>query len=359
MAEFNLGRATTTDFKNQVPDFIVEAKALDVANADKSETFVYFDKATENFGYYFNHPQVSSPINSLATWGFSRGWTTDDPKLRAELDHVTGQGKDSWETIMWNHEVVKLIVGDAFLEMVRNKSGTILNIIPISPERVKLVVKGARLERYEIWNGKKWVTKKIEEMLHSSNKRIGDQITGTSMIQSGKKVIDALLEANDDERIIKHRDKALGIVYYKTNNAGKISFANTQIEKAVKNGEMVGLPENTAEIKPYPSKSSEDRQNWLQYLENLNYQTGGVPRSIATSDGTSEVGGKMGHIIFEPIYTKEQVDFEKDCWNQQAMQIKLNRPPSLGGMQPQLDEAKNTGQVAIQPNDVGASITRE
>ncbi|KKM26265.1 hypothetical protein LCGC14_1586460, partial [marine sediment metagenome] len=86
MAEFNLGRATTTDFKNQVPDFIVEAKALDVANADKSETFVYFDKATENFGYYFNHPQVSSPINSLATWGFSRGWTTDDPKLKTELD---------------------------------------------------------------------------------------------------------------------------------------------------------------------------------------------------------------------------------------------------------------------------------
>ncbi len=357
MAEFDLNKATTTDFKNQVPDFIVEAKALDVG--DGEETYVYFEKVQENFGYYFNHPQVSSPINALSTWTVSRGWTTDDPQMKAQLDHVTGMGKDSFDTIIWNHEVVKLIVGDAFIEMVRSKSNVILNMIPISPERVKLVVKGARIDRYEVWNGKKWVKKKVEDMLHSSNKRIGDQMTGTSFIQSGKAVIDTLLEAHADERTIKHRDKALGIVYYKTNNAGKISYANSQIEKGVKNGEMIGLPEDTAKIEPYPSKSSEDRQNWLQYNENLYYQTGGVPRSIATSDGTSEVGGKMGHVIFEPIYTKEQVDLEGDLWNQQAIKIKFNRPPSLGGMQPELDEAKNTGQVAIQPNDVEASITRE
>ena len=359
MAEYNLSNATTTDFTNQVPDFIVESKRLDNANDGGVETYVYFDKATENFGYYFNHPQVSSPINSLATWTVSRGWTTDDPQLKAELEHVTGQGKDTFESIMWNHEVVKLVVGDAFIEMVRGKSNIILNMIPISPERVKMVVVGSRIQRYEIWNGNKWIKKDPEDILHSSNKRIGDQMTGTSWIQSNKKIIDALLEANDDERTIKHRDKALGVVYYKTNNTGKISYANTQIEAAVKNGEMVGLPEDTAKIEPYPSKSSEDRQNWLQYLENLNYQTGGVPRSIATSDGTSEVGGKMGHVIFEPIYTKEQVDLETDLWNQQAIQIKFNRPPSLGGLQPQMNDAKNTGQINIQPNDVTADMERE
>ena len=358
MAEFNLSRATTTDFTNQVPNFIVEAKALDVATNNKEETYVYFDKATQNYGYYFNHPQVSSPINSLATWSVSRGWTTEDKILEQELKHVSGMGADSFDTIMWNHEATKLIVGDSFCEVLRQNK-IIINMIPISPERVKIVIIGSRIVRYEIYNGNKWKKKKISEILHSTNKRMGDQVHGTSLIQSNKKVIDALLEANDDERIIKHRDKALGVVYYKTNNAGKISFANAAIAKAVKDGEMVGLAEGTAEIKPYPSKSSEDRQNWLQYLENLNYQTGGVPRSIATSDGTSEVGGKMGHVIFEPIYTKEQVDLEADLWRQQAIQITFNRPPSLGGMQPELDEAKNTGQIAIQPNDVEASITRE
>jgi len=358
MADYNLSNATTTDFKNQVPDFIVESKALDAANDGNEETYVYFDKAVENFGYYYNHPQVSSPINALATWTVSRGWETDDPILKQELEHVSGMGQDSFDTVMWNHEVVKLIVGDSFMKMIRERN-ILINMINISPERVKVVIKGSRIIRYEIWDGKKWKTEKVEDILHSSNKRIGDQVHGTSFIQSGKAVIDTLLEAHADERTIKHRDKALGIVYYRTNNAGKITYANAQIEKAVKNGEMVGLPEDTAKIEPYPSKSSEDRQNWLQYNENLYYQTGGVPRSIATSDGTSEVGGKMGHVIFEPIYTKEQVDLESDLWRQQAIKIKFNRPPSLGGMQPELDESKNTGQVSIQPNDVEASMTRE
>jgi len=61
---------------------------------------------------------------------------------------------------------------------------------------------------------------------------------------------------------------------------------------------MVGLPDDTAKIEPYPSRSSEDRQAWISYLENFIYQTIGVPRSIATSDGTSEVGGKMGNVNF-------------------------------------------------------------
>lgn len=359
MAEFNLSNATTTDFSKNVPEFVVKAMSLDASNDTGEELFVYFDRAPTYFGYYLNHPQVSSPINSLATWAVSRGWETDDPVMKAQLGHITGMGKDTFDTIMWNHEVVKLIVGDAFIEVVRGKSDIIINMIPISPERVKVVVKGSRIERYEIWNGKKWVKKKVEDMLHSQNKRIGDQVHGTSLIEANKAVIDALLEANEDERTIKHRDKALGIAKYKTNNTGKIAFANSQIEKAVRNGEMLGISEDTVEILPYPSKSSEDRQNWLQYLENLNYQTGGVPRSIATSDGTSEVGGKMGHVIFEPIYTKEQKDLETDLWNQQAINITFNRPPSLGGLQPQLDESKNTGQINIQPNDVTADLERE
>ena len=300
MADFNLSQATTTDFKNQVPDFIVAAKALDQASDNKEEFFHYFDRAPELFGYYFSIPEIYSAANALATWAFGKGWETEDKNMQSQLEHVSGMGKDTINQIYWNHGVVKLVVGDSFIE-VKKKNGKIINKIPISPERVRIVFKGSLIKRYDVWNGTKWLPIKKENMIHSSNKRIGDQIHGTSQIDATKWIIDARNEALEDERIIKHRDKALGIVYYKTNNAGKIIFANSQIEKAVKNGEMVGLPEDTAKIEPYPSKSSEDRQNWIQYLENFFYQTFGVPRSIATSDGTSEVGGKMGHVIFEPI----------------------------------------------------------
>jgi len=356
MANYNLSNSTTTDFTNQVPDFIVESKNLDAANDGNEETYVYYDKATENFGYYFNHPQVSSPINSLCTWGFGGGWFVENLRNKVILEHITGNGKETFDEIIWNHEANKLINGDSFMEIVKKKN-ILVNLINISPERVKTVFKGSRIIRYEIWNGKKWQMKEPKEIFHSFNKKLGDQTHGTSMIQSGKEIIDTLLEAHADERTIKHRDKALGIVYYKTNNAGKITYANTQIQNAVKNGEMVGLPEDTAKIEPYPSKSSEDRQNWLQYNENLNYQTGGVPRSIATSDGTSEVGGINGHLIFEPIYAKEQLDMENAFWNQLQIKIKFNRPPSLAP-KAQENQEKNTGQTTIQPSEVEPKLNR-
>jgi hypothetical protein len=359
MADFNISIATTTDFTNTVPDFIVNQKALDAVNPTGEETYLYFEKSPERYGYYLSIPEIFSAANALATWSVGKGWTTENNETKVQLNHIIGMGKDTFEQVIWNHEVTKLIVGDAFLEVKRNKKGIVLNMIPISPERVRVVFgKDGMIKRYDTWNGNKWKSIKKGDMLHSQNKRIGDSMSGTSQIEASKYIIDARNEALQDERTIKHRDKALGVVYYKTNNAGKISYANTQIEKAVKNGEMLGLPEDTAKIEPYPSRSSEDRQAWISYLENFFYQVFGVPRSIATSDGTSEVGGKMGHVIFEPIYAKEQTDLEGDLWIQQAIKIKFNRPPSLGGLV-QENEAKNTGQTSIQPNDVTANLERE
>jgi len=354
----NLGSITTTDFTNTVPDFIVSSKALDVANkTDESVYYWYFDKAQQNIGYYSQIPEIFSAANALSTWATGRGWDTEDLLLRIELEHVTGMGKDTFDQLIWNHEVMKLIVGDAFME-VKRKDGKLINLISISPERVRVGYKNGRIVHYGVWDGKKWKKIAKENMLHSSNKRIGDQVHGTSQIDACKWIIDARNEALVDGRLIQNRSKALGIAYYKTDNAGKIAYANSQIEKAVKNGEMVGLPEGTVEIREFPTKNIVDRQSWIAYLENFFYQTFGVPRSIVSSDGTSEVGGKMGHVIFETIYAKEQMDLEGDLWNQQAIKIKFNRPPSLGGLIEQ-EETKNSGMTSIQPNDVTANMERE
>ena len=357
MAQYNLSNSTTTDLKNKVPDFIVDSMKLDIANGDGEETYVYFDTAPENFGYILNHPQVSSPLYSMATWAFGQGYETEEKLTETRLRQITGNGKETFNEIVWNHSVVKQGCGDAFMEIIRNDTGKLANLINISPERVKVVFQGSRIKRYEIWNGAKWVNKKINEIFHTFNKKIGDQIHGTSQVQSNKNVTDAMIEAFEDERVIKHRDKALGVVYYKTNNTGKISYANSQIEKGVKNGEMVGMPEDTAKIEPYPSKSSEDRQNWLQYVEGLNYQVGGTPRSIVTSDGASEVGGINGHLIFEPIYGKEQLDMENALWQQVAIKVKFTRPPSLAP-KTQENAEKNTGQTSIQPAEAEPKLNR-
>lgn len=364
MAELNISSATTTNFANTVPDFTVAARSLENANQNQDETYLYFDQASRMIGYIYQIPEIFNAASALCTWAVNRGWNCEDPYMKAQLKHVMGLGNQTFTQLMWSHLFIKLIVKDAFMEVKKNDKGIILNMIPISPERVRVVFgkPGGLIKRYDVWNGSEWRKIKIENMYHSTNKRIADQMGGISQVEIAKKIVDAKNEALDDERTIKHRDKALGIAYYETDKAGKIAYANSQIEKAVRNGEMVGLPKDTVKIEAYPSRSSEDRTAWMQYLDNLFYQIFGVPRSIASSDGTSEVGGKMGHVIFEPIYTKEQIDEEENWEYQHGVIIKFNRPPILGGLQPSnpgQDFAKNTGQTNIQPNDSAVTLNRE
>lgn len=363
MSELNISSATTTNMTSNVPDFIVASKALDAASPNLEETYWYFSDAVKRYGYYLTIPEVFSAVNAMATWAFGAGYTTDF-KTQAELNRIIGMGKDTFLKIIWNAEVVKLVVGDSFVEIKRNEdTDAIINMIPISPERVRVVFdKSGMIKRYDVWNSYKWKEVKKQNMLHIQNKRVGDQIHGTSQFEAATFAIDAKNEALSDERIIKHRDKALGIVYYSTDKEGKIAKVNTAIEKAVANGEMVGIPGIDsgagAKIEPFPARSSEDRQAWIAYLENFIYQLLGVPRSIATSDGTSEVGGKMGNVNFEPNYAKERLDMEEDLWAQAAVRVTFEKQASLGGLQRET-MAKNSGQTSIQPNDVEASMTRE
>lgn len=359
MVELNLSSATTTNLSGSVPDYIVAAKALDAATKNSEITYHYFSDAKELLGYIYQIPEIFNAASALCTWAVNRGWTCQNAILKRELKHVRGIGNDTFTKIMWNHVFVKLICKDSFTEVKYSDKGVIINMVPISPERVRVAFgKNGLISHYDVWNGEKWKRVEQKNMLHSSNKRIGDQMFGTSQVEIAKRIVLAKNEALEDERVIKHRDKALGIVYYATDEEGKIAYVNTKIEKAVENGEMVGLPEGTAKIEPYPSRSSEDRTPYLQYLDTLFYQIFGVPRSIASSDGTSEVGGKMGHVIFEPIYTKEQVDLEEDLELQHQVIVHFNRPPSLGGLV-QENEAKNTGQTSVQPNDTIVNLNRE
>ena len=69
------------------------------------------------------------------------------------------------------------------------------------------------------------------------------------------------------------------------------------------------------------------------------------------------MGGINGHLIFEPIYAKEQLDLENDLWVQQSIEITFTRPPSLAP-KTQENAEKNTGQTAIQPAEVEPKLNR-
>lgn len=353
MAELN-PNSSTTSLNTVVQNYSVGSENLDFVNSEK-ETYWYFDKAKENFGYYKKIPQLNRAITALSIWTAGKGYTTDIYH-KPILDHITGWGEDSFQQIMMNMIITKKIVGDSFCEIIRD-GDLLINLKPISPERLRIVLNSKGIiKRYDVWTEEKWKPISKEKILHLCNERIADETHGQSVIELCKWTIDALHEALTDERMIKHRELALGILYADTDKTEKLNELKTRYAEAVKNGEVLVLPKLTAELRDSGVKP-QDRIAWINLLENLFYQSVGVPRVIATSENYTEASSKIGFLTFEPIYTNEQTLLEQDLWNQLGIKVTFNRPPSLSNFM-QSSENKNTGQVSIQQNELTPSMVK-
>lgn len=356
MSEFNLNSATTTDLSG-ITAYSVDSRTPDEPQ-DQEESVWDFPDAATNQGYY-NIPEIKSALKALSIYVCGQGWsslTHPEP-----LKHFRGSGKDTIQTICQNLIIQKKIQGDCFAEVIRDEKDNPINLKPLWAGDMRIVYgRNGLIIRYEQRNklpSGKPIKFKVNEIFHLSNDR-ANEIHGTSVVASLKKIIDAKNQALEDEIKIRHRDLALGIAYYDTDDAGKILYANTQIQNAVTKGEMLGLPKDTITISEFPSKSPADRIAWLQYLDNLFYQVIGVPKVVATSEGYSEAGAKVGIFTFDPMYMSEQIELEEAFWDQMGIKIEFNPAPSLSGTLAS-SEAANTGQTEFQPNDLTLPMNRQ
>lgn len=358
MADLDIGKATTTDFSGTVADVTISPKTPDAQGA-QDEIVWDFPDASKHLGYYQSIPELQSALRVLAQRVCGLGWTADNHTTNT-LNFISGWGEDSIDSIFQMMLIEKKVFGDAFAEAVYEEK-QVINLKKLYTGDMRIVLNSQGLiEEYEQRSntpGGKNKKFKPEQILHLCNNRIANEIHGTSVITALKKIIDAKNQALEDEITIRHRDKALGIVYYDTDNAGKITFANSQIEKAVNKGEMLGLPKDTAEIKEFPNKSPADRIAWLQYLDNLFYQVVGTPKVLVTSEGYTEAGGKAGLLAFEPTEIAEKRELEQDLLSQLGLEVHFSRAPSLLGEE-QSTQAANTGQVGIQQNETQVTASR-
>lgn len=358
MSELNPSASTNTNIDGTYTDYQVPSYSLD--HQQQNENIVYFKDATKHMGYYFNIPQVKALVDALGKWVVGKGWSVKTNKEKVILENITGWGEDTIDNIFWNMIVVKKICGDAFAEIIRNKSGTLINLKPISPERVRLILNGkGRIKRYEVNDGKDWVRKERQNMLHLCNDRFADQEHGTSMLTACEWVIKSLQEALATNKIVDRLRRALGVVEYEVDKAGKISHLNSVIENGIKNGEMIGYPKGSMEIKDFARQSTGDAMQWISYLENMLYQILGIPKIIlGGSEQVSEGSSKMTTFTYEQIYISEQRQLEQDIWNQLAIKITFNKPASIAD-NVQENEAKNTSQTTMQPKDTAITGGRE
>lgn len=360
MAELDISKSTITDMTGAVKDYSVSQGQLDPAHNQQKETFYDYPDSSEYLGYYKTIPELKKSIDALAIWTVGKGFETD-VETKVKLDRFGGWGEDTIQSIFENLVIQKKVFGDSFAEIIKNDDGEIINLKPLYTGDMRVVVgRNGIIKRYEQRvNGGNGVTVKFkpEEIIHLCNDRIGNEIHGTSVIEACKWVIDARNEAMTDYRVVLHRNRIpVRIIEVDTDDTTKRNALISEYEEAIKKGEVLVIPKGTVEIKD-ESVTIQDPIAWIQYLENFFYQAVGVPRVIASSQEYSEASSKVGYLTFEPIYTREQTLLEADIWNQLAMRIKFNRPPSLSGVVSE-SEQKNTGQLGVQPNETQAQAGR-
>lgn len=359
MGEYNISNTTVTDLKGTIKDFSIGTRQLDSVNAS-GDTFYDNPDFIKYLSYYKSIPELKKSIDTFATYAVGRGFTAD-PSTKVILDHVTGAGEDTFDSIIWNLIVIKKINGDSFAEVMREgdkKDGVILNIKPLNPATISVVYGSDGRIKHYIQRNEKNGDKKLDKwrVLHLINDRIGDEIHGVSVVEACKWIIDARNEAMNDWRRISHRS-TIRVMYIDSDNITKINQVKTEYAEAIKKGELLIIPakRGEAEFEDLQLPPVDAFLSWIRYLENAFYQAVGVPKVVlGGSEEFTEASSKTALVTFDQQWKKEQRDLEADLWNQLALKIILYEPISLKN-EMITDESKNTGQLGFQPNDVTAN----
>jgi len=361
MANYKIQNSTTGGLDSKTSlDYQVTHEALDFAT-ENGDTIHYYSDAAKYLGYYKNIPEVKQGVLSLARWTAGKGWKAEAKFMQKRLEQIRGWGEDSFDSICKNLIVMKKVVGDAFAEIMRDDKGDLINLKPISPERIAVVVNNKGMIKHYLYlqnvKNKEWEKLETNKVLHLCNDRLGDEIHGLSAISACQFVIDAKQEAQQVYRKIMRRQLSLGVLEVEEDDLSKINEMITKYQDAVDKGEVLVLPKDVAAIKD-TKVSVQDFLSWIQYLDNFFYQALGVPRVIlGGASEYTEASSKVGYLTFEQVYMAEQRELETDLWNQVAIKVKFDRPVSLKD-NVQQNEAANTGQLGFQPNEVTAQEGR-
>lgn len=366
MGSGNISKTTITDLTNGVKEITIDQKPLDYVSVGQDETYWYFSDAAKNYGYYKDDAALKSGMDTLANYTCGRGWSCPESKEQEEiLKLIKGNGKDSFDSIMWNHDVVKNTVGDAFAEIVRaeksNPKSILINLRPISPERVRLVLKpDGMIKRYDVLVNGEWKPIQKEFIFHSSNGRIADEIHGTSRIESLKWIIDARKECLMDLRKVVHRS-TIRVIYVDVTNTDKLNELKIQYKEGIDKHEVLILPgkKGDVEIVDYATPDVTAYLAFINYLENFFYQVLGIPKAVMGGTvAVSEGNSKVGILSWEQVYETEQRFLEMDILNQLNIKVVFDKPESIMPNMQQ-NEAKNTSQTGFQPKDTAITEGRE
>jgi len=361
MGELNISQTTYGNMTNNVKDVTVDLKNTDGITGN--ETVWINSKWSQYWGYFNSIAELKSAMIMKSIWNVGKGLIAD-PETTVILDHVSGWGKDTFEDILFNMDLISRVAGDSFAEIIRDSStGILINLKPLDPGCIKIVVndKGI-IQRYE--QTAKYSKNQIlnnfkpDEIFHLSHNRLADQIHGISDIEGMEQIILAENESFTDMRKIMHR-QAKPLIMFKlgTDNQAKIDAFVLKMDQAVNKGENIYIPDdkNAVSYEVVQINISQIIMEWRNDIKNKYYRTMGLPQIVFGSSGTTESGGKIEYLAHEQIFEKDQKFLENQVWNQLYLRINLIPPVSLlENLQTDASKDGATQQMNMQQSDITA-----
>ena len=354
MAEYDVANSTNP---TTVQDHTIASQTTDGAGEQKEE---FYDNPnfTNLYGLYLSTSKIKASIKAYATWVVGLNWTAKNSD-KATLDNIQGWGEDTFQSILWNMLVIKKVNGDSYAEIIRNDNGALINLKPLDPASIRIVVnqKGT-IERYEKISKDKTPNKEIpvNKMLHFCNDRVADNIHGDSVIEAVEWNIEAQEEARRMHRKKIKNSGVVGIIEVDEDNPTKLSNLKTPLKKGIEDGDYLMIPKGVMEAKGWAvTLNTQEIISWLHYLDDDFYQMIGLPKIIGGASGEIEGDSKVSYLAFEPVYKRAINELKSDIWNQLAIKIDINLPPSLQGTLAD-NEAKNSSQTGFQSNDTVAGV---
>lgn len=355
MALYDFSQTTTTTTK---ADYSAGSLSPD-SPTNKELNFWDYPYFTEWFASYIKHAKVKKAIDGFADWVLGQGYVTDDPIAKADLDHISGNGKEGFADVLWNAIVMKKINGDAFVHVMRDPKdkefGRIINMRVLDCNRMTTHFNGkGRVKEYRYYSsaertGDDFVTYQPNEILHMMNDKVGDEMHGRSVIEAITWNIEAQEEAKRVLRKLVWRSGVVRVIEVDTANSAELATLKAQYKTAEENGDVLLLPKDKAKAIDWkPSLDYAGIIAWLNYLDDEFYISIGFPRDLAgASTQATEASMKMAYVTHEPLYLKEVKELEDALWNQLGLKIVFNKQQSItSGVQD--DEAKNTGQTQVR-----------
>ncbi len=342
MPTYKIPSAVASDLTNAMTAFSVTSQGTDGPTDQKETEWINTsDDVTfeDALGYYKDEktPEITAIIDTGANWVAGKGYTADD-ETTLLLDTIKGNGFDTFNSIIENGERTKELGGNFYAEIVRDKEDNLINVKPLDPAIMKHIASPqGMIIRFEQMskNFPNRTMRKFspDKIFYIPRNRIADEIHGRGIAGKLKLIIDMKNEAMADNRIAMHRNVVPRWKFkLKTDDETEIAAYKAKMDAATGLGENIYEPFDVSEgeLISVPPNSTLNPMPWIQYLDDLFYQEGGVPKIIVGgTGGFTEQAVTITYLAFQQNIEKRQLYWEEQILNQLNLVIKLIRPASV------------------------------